>query len=221
MNELTNLRAEAARVGAELSPSVEGLGEDEALKLSVKSLGEAGLTAWAVPAAFGGKQTELVGPETVSVRALCAAREELAYCNGVVDLAFIMQGLGTGAISLFGAEDLKAKYLPGVAAGDRIGPIAQVACRAIAPWRSLTISTLAPPRSTIRPSAPGKAARTPNAESRASSSPGIGRTARPHFLATSATNCGPSAASRTAAVAKTVMSSTPIASVRAAKRWRL
>ena len=35
MNELTNLRAEAARVGAELGPMIEGLGEDEALKLSL------------------------------------------------------------------------------------------------------------------------------------------------------------------------------------------
>ena len=43
MNELTNLRAEAARIALELSPSIEGVGEDEALKRSVKELGAAGI----------------------------------------------------------------------------------------------------------------------------------------------------------------------------------
>ena len=124
MNELTNLRAEAARVGAELSPMVEILGEDEALKLSVKTLGEAGLTAWTVPAAFGGAETALVGPETVSVRALCAAREELAYCSGVIDLAFIMQGLGSYSIAISGNESLAADFLPSVASGEKIAAFA-------------------------------------------------------------------------------------------------
>jgi acyl-CoA dehydrogenase len=124
MNELTDLRAEAARVGAELSPMVEILGEDEALKLSVKTLGEAGLTAWTVPAAFGGAETALVGPETVSVRALCAAREELAYCSGVIDLAFIMQGLGSYSIAISGNESLAADFLPSVASGEKIAAFA-------------------------------------------------------------------------------------------------
>ena len=124
MNELTNLRAEAARIALELSPSIEGVGEDEALKRSVKELGVAGITAWAVPAAFGGAKTELCGPETVSVRALCAAREELAYSSGVIDLAFIMQGLGSYSIALSGNESLAADFLPSVASGEKIAAFA-------------------------------------------------------------------------------------------------
>ena len=124
MNELTNLRAEAARIALELSPSIEGVGEDEALKRSVKELGAAGITAWAVPAAFGGAKTELCGPETVSVRALCAAREELAYSSGVIDLAFIMQGLGSYSIALSGNESLAADFLPSVASGEKIAAFA-------------------------------------------------------------------------------------------------
>jgi len=36
----------------------------------------------------------------------------------------VMQGLGTGSISLFGSDALKAEYLPGVAAGERIAAFA-------------------------------------------------------------------------------------------------
>ena len=52
MNELINIRAEAARLAADLAPKLEGLSEDEALKASIAALGEAGLLAWTVPAAL-------------------------------------------------------------------------------------------------------------------------------------------------------------------------
>jgi len=124
MNELINLRAEAACVAAELAVEIEGLGEDEALLTSVASLGDAGLLAWTVPAAHGGAKTELSGAETVSVRALCAAREELAYSSGVIDLAFIMQGLGSYSIALSGNEALSAECLPEIASGEKIAAFA-------------------------------------------------------------------------------------------------
>ena len=79
MNELVNIRAEAARVAADLAPKLEGLSEDEALEASIAALGEAGLLAWTVPAAHGGKVTELCGADVVSVRALCAV-EALSCC---------------------------------------------------------------------------------------------------------------------------------------------
>ena len=41
MNELINLRAEAARLAAELGPGLDGLGEDEALRAALKRLGTA------------------------------------------------------------------------------------------------------------------------------------------------------------------------------------
>lgn len=43
----------------------------------------------------------------LDVRALCLIRETLARHDGLADFAFAMQGLGTGAISLFGDEDQK------------------------------------------------------------------------------------------------------------------
>ena len=62
--------------------------------------------------------------ETLDVRALCLIREKLAQYSGLADYCFVMQGLGTGSISLFGSDALKAEYLPGVAAGERIAAFA-------------------------------------------------------------------------------------------------
>ena len=41
-------------------------------------------------------------PQPLDVRTLCITRETLARHDGLADFAFAMQGLGTGAISLFG-----------------------------------------------------------------------------------------------------------------------
>jgi acyl-CoA dehydrogenase len=42
---------------------------------------------------------------TLDVRSLCLIRETLARHDGLADFAFAMQGLGTGAISLFGSHE--------------------------------------------------------------------------------------------------------------------
>src|SRR5262249_40551745 len=60
----------------------------------------------------------------LDVRTLCFARETLAYADALADFAFAMQGLGSGAISLFGTEEQKQRHLPGVAAGERIAAFA-------------------------------------------------------------------------------------------------
>ena len=44
-------------------------------------------------------------PGAIDVRSLCLIRETLARNDGLADFAFAMQGLGTGAISLFGTKD--------------------------------------------------------------------------------------------------------------------
>jgi len=54
------------------------------------------------------------------VRCLCIIRETLASYSGLADLVFALQGLGAGPITLFGSEDLKRRYLPGVASGESI-----------------------------------------------------------------------------------------------------
>jgi acyl-CoA dehydrogenase len=58
------------------------------------------------------------------VRTLCLAREILAFRDGLADFAFAMQGLGTASISLFGSDELKARYLPPVRDGRAIAAFA-------------------------------------------------------------------------------------------------
>src|SRR5437763_12813366 len=58
------------------------------------------------------------------VRSLAIARETLAYHSGLADFAFAMQGLGSGAISLFGTIEQKREWLPKVASGKAIAAFA-------------------------------------------------------------------------------------------------
>jgi acyl-CoA dehydrogenase len=58
------------------------------------------------------------------VRSLAIAREILAFHSGLADFAFAMQGLGSGAISLFGTIEQKRQWLPKVAAGTAIAAFA-------------------------------------------------------------------------------------------------
>jgi len=64
------------------------------------------------------------GEARLDVRSLCLIRETLARHDGLADFAFAMQGLGTGAISLFGTEAQKAEWLPKVRAGAAISAFA-------------------------------------------------------------------------------------------------
>ncbi|HUG46330.1 MAG TPA: acyl-CoA dehydrogenase, partial [Sphingomicrobium sp.] len=52
------------------------------------------------------------------------ARETLAYHSALADYAFAMQGLGSGAISLFGTVEQKRRWLPDVASGETIAAFA-------------------------------------------------------------------------------------------------
>jgi acyl-CoA dehydrogenase len=58
------------------------------------------------------------------VRSLAIARETLAYHSALADFAFAMQGLGSGAISLFGTIEQKRDWLPKVASGEAIAAFA-------------------------------------------------------------------------------------------------
>jgi len=60
----------------------------------------------------------------LDVRSLCLLREHFAYQDAIADFAFAMQGLGSGAISLFGSPDVRDAYLPGVSNGTRIAAFA-------------------------------------------------------------------------------------------------
>ena len=84
----------------------------------VRRLGARGWLRYTVPASHGGAL------ERLDVRSICILRETLARASGLADFALAMQGLGTGPISLFGSDDLKARYLPPVARGERIAAFA-------------------------------------------------------------------------------------------------
>jgi acyl-CoA dehydrogenase len=64
------------------------------------------------------------GDSRPDVRSLAIARETLAYHSALADFAFAMQGLGSGAISLFGTIEQKREWLPEVASGEAIAAFA-------------------------------------------------------------------------------------------------
>ncbi|MBL0404600.1 acyl-CoA dehydrogenase family protein [Microvirga aerilata] len=101
-----------------VKPLVDHHDVDESCRRLVRSLGEGGWLKAVVPQAYGGLTSAF------DVRTLCLARETLAFQDGLADFAFAMQGLGTGPITLFGSDAMKAQYLPPVARGEAIAAFA-------------------------------------------------------------------------------------------------
>ena len=64
------------------------------------------------------------GDRRPDVRSLAITRETLAYHSALADFSFAMQGLGSGAISLFGTIEQKREWLPSVASGQAIAAFA-------------------------------------------------------------------------------------------------
>ncbi|MBV9930679.1 MAG: acyl-CoA dehydrogenase family protein [Alphaproteobacteria bacterium] len=87
---------------------------DAACRALVRLLGDGGWLRHCVPDAAG----------KLDVRSLALIRETLARHSGLADFAFAMQGLGSGAISLFGTDPQKVAYLPAVARGEKIAAFA-------------------------------------------------------------------------------------------------
>ena len=92
---------------------------DTACRKLVSELGAAG---W-LKCALGGKAYG-ASSETIDTRAVCLIRETLARYSGLADFSFAMQGLGSGAISLYGSDAQKRNYLPRVAEGSAIAAFA-------------------------------------------------------------------------------------------------
>lgn len=86
---------------------------DAACRAIVRSLGEGGWLQHS--GAMDGQ---------LDVRSLCLIRETLARHDGLADFCFAMQGLGTGAISLFGTDAQKAEWLSKTRAGQAISGFA-------------------------------------------------------------------------------------------------
>ncbi|WP_122073922.1 acyl-CoA dehydrogenase family protein [Pseudophaeobacter sp. EL27] len=87
---------------------------DAACRSLVAALGAGGWT----------QHSGAMAGETLDVRSLCLIRETLARHDGLADFAFAMQGLGTGAISLFGSQAQQAEWLPLTRSGKAISAFA-------------------------------------------------------------------------------------------------
>jgi acyl-CoA dehydrogenase len=87
--------------------------DDECRQL-VRKLGDAGILKICV--AEGNCLPE--------VRLLAITRATLAFHSGLADFAFAMQGLGSGAISLFGSAEQQRQWLPKVGSGEVIAAFA-------------------------------------------------------------------------------------------------
>ncbi|NHZ61734.1 acyl-CoA dehydrogenase family protein [Massilia genomosp. 1] len=98
-----------AWAGANIN-ATHGRDVDGACRTLVRQLGDGGWLDHAVGA--------------IDTRAICLIRETLARHDGLADFAFAMQGLGSGAISLFGSAANKERYLPRVARGEAIAAFA-------------------------------------------------------------------------------------------------
>ncbi len=112
-------RNHAARLETWAETNLAGLDHgdtDQTCRDLVAALGQ---DDWLLPTA--------TDPETggaLDVRTLCLSREILARHDGLADFAFAMQGLGTGAISLFGNDAQKREWLPKTRAGQAISAFA-------------------------------------------------------------------------------------------------
>ena len=91
---------------------------DEACRQRVQLLAEGGWLRWCVPRVYGGIH------ESLDVRSLCLIRETLARYDALADFSFAMQGLGSGAISLYGNSEQKRNILEEVSAGRMIAGFA-------------------------------------------------------------------------------------------------
>jgi acyl-CoA dehydrogenase len=88
---------------------------DAACRELVAMLGAGG---WLKPSAI-----DPDSPAALDVRTLCLTRETLARHDGLADFAFAMQGLGTGAISLFGTPHQR-DWLRRTRAGEELSAFA-------------------------------------------------------------------------------------------------
>ncbi|MDZ7839415.1 MAG: acyl-CoA dehydrogenase family protein [Gammaproteobacteria bacterium] len=88
---------------------------DDACRALVAMLGEGG---WLTHSAI-----DPDAPAPLDVRSLCLIRETLARHEGLADFAFAMQGLGAGALSLFGTRE-QQEWLTATRAGRAIAAFA-------------------------------------------------------------------------------------------------
>lgn len=96
----------------------EGAALEKACRDIARSLGEAGFLDLVVPTTQSGSKP------TIDVRALCLARESLAYHCVLADTVIAMQGIGAGALWMHGSPEQQARHLPRIRSGEAIAGFA-------------------------------------------------------------------------------------------------
>lgn len=115
----SNHRDLASRVAAFVEQEIEGTANeehdvDDRARAYVTALARAGLLRYSVPSAEA----------SLDVRSLCLIREMICYSSSLADLAFVMQGLGTYAISQAAPEHVRDFWLTRAAEGRAIAAFA-------------------------------------------------------------------------------------------------
>ncbi|MEM7301331.1 MAG: acyl-CoA dehydrogenase family protein [Pseudomonadota bacterium] len=110
-------REHAAQLDAWAGEHLAGIDHADTDKACRTLVAKLGADGWLKP-------TGAAGDEGLDVRTLCLTRETLAHHDGLADFAFAMQGLGTGAISLFGNPAQQDEWLPLTRTGKAISAFA-------------------------------------------------------------------------------------------------
>ncbi len=105
----------AAREVEPYARAEEGPEADEHFRALLSLLAQADLVSYAVARGDG---------TPLDARALCVVRESLAYHSPLADLAFVMQGLGTYAVSLAATEHVRDFWLERARAGKSVAAFA-------------------------------------------------------------------------------------------------
>ena len=117
--EHREIQARARELAAAVEPFAGEADDYVEVHPKVRSLlAESGLARLVVPAAYGGV-ADVLDPLAIAV-----VREALMYSSAHLDSMFGMQGVGSYSLSIGGSEELKAEWLPKVAALDAIAGLA-------------------------------------------------------------------------------------------------
>lgn len=117
--EHREIQATARALAAAVEPFADEADEYVDIHPKVRELlAGSGLARHVVPAAYGGAS------ETLDPLTLAVVREALMYSSAHLDSMFGMQGVGSYSLSVGGSEELKAQWLPKVAAVEAIAGLA-------------------------------------------------------------------------------------------------
>jgi len=128
---LSELRARAKALAEAYAAPPASAGEELRARAALGALADSGLLAYTVARARGGADASSLVPdgpaargEGPSVLALSALRDELAYGDGLLDLMFVMQGLGSFPLQMGGRGAFADGVCADVIAGKQIAAYA-------------------------------------------------------------------------------------------------